>query len=297
MASNLCSFTGRFYGEGVTSTSLKIGGQSPLQIELRYAPSDPTELTGTIGNNAWTANITANEELFDARTNPCPVAGNYTLVFHSPNNGDSTEPQGNGIGTASIGTTGHLTFKGTLADGTEIAETTILSTNGAWPLYSSLYGGHGQVLGWLNFAGTTQSDFSGAVSWMKSPGIKLSGPNAKIYPAGFSLAVNVEGSHFVAGTARQPVLDFTEGWLIMDGANVPDGSTNYFSINPHGTVSATNHLSLTLSESTGSFTGTAPNPAGGRPIPFSGIFLSKENYGAGYFIESSLSGSLYLGPQ
>jgi hypothetical protein len=56
-------------------------------------------------------------------------------------------------------------------------------------------------------------------------------------------------------------------------------------------------VTLTFAAPSGLFQGTAPNPLGGHSFSFSGIFLPKENFGAGYYIESNLSGSVYLGPQ
>jgi hypothetical protein len=297
MASNICSFTGQFYGAGATSTSLKVGGQSPLEIQMQYAGANPTVLTGTIGNCIWTANIIADEELFNARTNPCPYAGEYTVVVHSPNNGDSAEPQGNGFGTVSISAAGQLKFQGTLADGTPVSQVTTVSSTGQWPLYASLYGGHGQILGWVNFADTPSSDLSSDLAWIKLSGIKLASANAKIYPAGFAFAPVLEGSRFRLGTARAPVLDFSAGELTLTGGAFSGGFTNYFTVGPNGKVSSTNKSTLTLAASTGRFTGTSPNPLGGHTVSFSGVFLTKENYGAGYFIDSGLSGAVYLGPQ
>jgi hypothetical protein len=184
-----------------------------------------------------------------------------------------------------------------LADGTPVSQVTTVSSTGQWPLYASLYGGHGQILGWVNFADTPSSDLSSDLAWIKLSGIKLASANAKIYPAGFAFAPVLEGSRFRLGTARAPVLDFSAGELTLTGGAFSGGFTNYFTVGPNGKVSSTNKSTLTLAASTGRFTGTSPNPLGGHTVSFSGVFLTKENYGAGYFIDSGLSGAVYLGPQ
>jgi hypothetical protein len=293
LASSLYSFSGQFDGSGVASNSLNIAKQSPLQLQLQFAGGDPPVLTGTVGNDTWIAGITAYESVFNTRTNPAPFAGKYTLVVHSPNDGDVQEPQGDGYGTVNINSDGQLIFHGTLADGTQISQAATISADGQWPFYSTLYGGHGQVLGWVDFTNTTQSDLSGNLAW-----IKLPIASARSYAAGFDFAPELEGSHFSAGSAKAPVLEFSTGVLVLTGEGIPAGSSNYFTVGPNERVITSKGSTLDFSASSGLFTGTAPNPLAGRaPLSFSGVFLIKENYGAGYFIDSDLSGAVYFGPQ
>jgi hypothetical protein len=293
LAASPYSFTGQFDASGLATHSVKIARQSPLQVQLQFTGGDSPALTGTVGNGSWLAGITAYETAFNARTNPAPFAGNYTLVIHGPNDGNPEEPQGDGYGTVSISTSGLLKFKGTLADGTQVSQTTSISEDGQWPLYSSLYGGRGQIIGWVDFTNTAQSDLSGNLDWTK---LKIASANR--YAAGFDFAPALEGSHFIAGSAKAPVLDFSGGVLILTGDGIPNGLTNYFTIDPDQRLVSSNRLSLNFSPSSGLFTGTQPNPLPGRaPLSFRGVFLPKENYGAGYFIVSDLSGAVYFGPQ
>jgi hypothetical protein len=293
LAAGPVSFTGQFDGSGLATNTVKIARASPLQVQLQFAQGDPPMLTGTVSNETWVAGITAYEAVFNARTNPAPLAGKYTLAILGPNNGNPLEPQGEGYGTVSVSSTGQLQFKGTLADATQISQSTVLSADGQWPLYCSLYGGSGQILGWVDFTNAAQSDLSGTLVWSKLPMA-----NNKSYPAGFDFAPILQGSRFTPGSAKAPVLDFSAGVLILTGGAIPEGLTNYFTVGRNERLIGSNRLALNFSAASGLFTGTAPNPLAGHvALSFSGLFLSKENYGCGYFIESNLSGAVYFGPQ
>ena len=81
----------------------------------------------------------------------------------------STQPGGDGYGTAAVDAAGNLRFSGTLGDGTKISPVTFLSASGQWPFYSSLYSGKGSILGWLTFSSETNTDVSGPLNWFKLP--------------------------------------------------------------------------------------------------------------------------------
>src|SRR5581483_1741129 len=104
-----------------------------------------------------------------------------------------------GFGTLTVKADGSVVLAGSLADSTAVAQSTTISGNGNWPFYASLYGGKGSILGWITFANTADTSFSGNVLWM-NPGVSTS----KYYPRGFTNAMEVVGSSFVtpaSGTA------------------------------------------------------------------------------------------------
>jgi hypothetical protein len=293
MAASPYSFTGQFDGAGYASNIVNLVKQNPIQLELQFATGDPPMLSGTVGNGAWTADIMAYEANFNARTNPAPFAGKYNLVIHGPNDGDLLEPQGDGYGTVSVSAAGLLQFSGTLADGTTFSQTTTISADGQWPIYASLYGGRGQILGWVDFTNTASSDLSGNLTWIKQPIAHVAS-----YAAGFGLTPVLEGSHFVAGTAKAPLLDFSTGILELTEGDLPAGITNYFTVGPNEKLTTGDRVTLSFSAASGLFTGTSPNPQVGHELlSFRGMFLDKQNYGFGYFINSEFSGAVYFGPQ
>ncbi|HEY3863647.1 MAG TPA: hypothetical protein VGO59_17365 [Verrucomicrobiae bacterium] len=288
--SGIWNFTGQFYGPGIANNSLTVLGQSPLQIQLQYA--GPGQLAGTVGNAAWSAGIIANQSVFNARTNPSPFAGAYTLAINGPGNGDSLEPQGNGYGAVTITTAGQLSFHGMLADGTPVSQISAIGANGLWPFYAPLYAGRGEILGWVNFANNGQADLSGGLVWTKEPAAR-----AASYPAGFEFAPVLQGSHFTAGTVKAPLLDFNAGTVILNGVCLPGSLTDYFTVGANQRLIGTNRLAISFSPATGLFTGAAPNPFGARPLVFSGMFMSRQNFGRGYFVNSNLSGTVFFGPR
>ena len=137
--------------------------------------------------DGWVANLTANRDLFDKRSNPAPFAGKYNLVFPGPGDGDPTHPQNDGTGTLTVSAAGQVKFKGTLGDGTKVSESATISQAGDLPFYIPLYKQGGQIMGWLNFDGA--GNVGGQTSWIKLPNDK-----SKTFPEGFQLNPNAAGS-------------------------------------------------------------------------------------------------------
>lgn len=290
LASGQYSFSGQFDNTGASTASVKISG-SPSQIQLQYDGSNPPQLTGNVGNGSWNSQISAAGEIFNARTNPAPFAGKYTLVIHGPGGSNPQEPQGDGFGTVTISTAGQLKFQGTLADGTAVSQSAGVFTDGEWPFFAPLYAGRGQILGWVDFASTAQSDLSATLTWTK-----LATANAKTYPAGFNLAPALEGSRYPA-PANASVLDFNTAVLTLNGPAFASGLVNDVTVNPKGSLIASNQVTLKFNPSSGMLTGSVPNPAGGHALSINAMFLPKENWATGYFLNSGVSGEVSFGPQ
>ena len=290
LAPGQSSFSGQFDRTGAATASVKIAG-APIQIQLQNAGSNPPQLTGTVGNGSWTSQLTAADGMFNARTNSAPFAGKYTLVIHGPGDGNPLEPQGDGLGAVNVSTAGQLRFQGTLADGTAVSQSAGVFADGTWPLFVSLYGGRGQILGWVDFTSTPQSDLSGTLAWTK-----LATSNAKSYPAGFNLAPVLEGSRYPA-PASAAVLDFNEAVLTLNGPGLSSGVASDVTISSRGALVASNHVALKFAPSSGVLTGSVPNPAGGHALSFAAMFLPKQNWASGYFLNSGLSGEVSFGPQ
>jgi hypothetical protein len=154
---------------------------------LQVNTNDNSVITGLVGGDGWVADLTANRELFDKRSNPAPFAGKYNLVFPGPGDADPTHPQNDGTGTLTVNTAGQVKFKGTLGDGTKVSESATISQEGDWPFYIPLYKQGGQIMGWLNFDGS--GNVGGQTSWIKLPNDK-----SKSFPAGFQLNPTATGS-------------------------------------------------------------------------------------------------------
>src|SRR5207253_1035902 len=154
----------------------------PITVSLALDMSSGADrISGTVGNGAWLASVEAVRAGFDAKSHPATnYSGPYTIVFSGSASG-SRLPQGNGRGIMKVDASGKGTVMGSLGDATVYAYNTRLSAEGEFPIYISLYGGKGSILGWLTFGNETFSDVSGDLSWTK-PAISAS----RLYPAGFT---------------------------------------------------------------------------------------------------------------
>ena len=246
-------------------------------------------MTGTISSTNWTAELVADPSVY-SRTNPATQAGKYTLLIPAGTNA-SAQPSGHGFGAMTVSALGNVTLTGILGDGTTFTSASVVSTNaessqGQWPVYISLYGGKGSILGWLSF--TNNGDINGQVAWLKLPEA-----TAKFYAAGFTNSADVIGSpyHYTNGL---PVLGFTEGQLLLTGGNLTQDITNQIALdsNNETTAPATNKLSFKASS--GLFKSSVINPETGRLITVNGIVLQNQNVGAGFFIGTTEIGSVLL---
>jgi hypothetical protein len=179
------SFHGSFDSSGASTTSAASKTSGILTFGLQVA-TDNSTITGMVSGDGWAADLTAYRALFDKRSNPAPFAGNYNLIFPGPGDADPAHPQNDGTGTVSVSTSGQVKFKGVLGDGTKVSQSTTVSQDGNWPFYIPIYKQGGEIIGWLNFNGTT---VGGQTSW-----IKLPNPRDKTFPDGFDLNPVATGS-------------------------------------------------------------------------------------------------------
>jgi hypothetical protein len=180
-------FRGTFDATGASTTSTSTKSIGTLTFTLQVNTDDNSAITGLIGGDGWAANLTANQELFNKRSNPAPFAGKYNLVLPGPGDGDPTHPQDDGTGTLTVTADGRVKFKGVLGDGTRVSESATVSQSGDWPFYIPLYKQGGQIMGWLNFDGA--GNVGGPTSW-----IKLQNDHSKTFPDGFELNPTATGS-------------------------------------------------------------------------------------------------------
>jgi len=287
------SFTGQFSVGGGWSARAVGTGSNALNAALQMDLGGGDVINGLFSNALVTAELTANRSVFSS-TNPAPQAGRYTLVI--PGNADAASlPGGNGFGTVIVTTNGTLTFAGRLGDGTNLTQGTFVSKQGQWPLYAPLYANNGSAFGWLTFANQADRDLDGFINWTKPPQ-----PGAAFYPAGFVLAganaPEAVGSRYAATNALR-VLALTNGILILDNGNLPDGVTNSFTLGTNNLAAGANRLTLVITNGTGLFSGSLTNADTRRLIKFSGAVLQKQGNGFGQFPGTNQTGSLSIGPQ
>jgi cyclophilin family peptidyl-prolyl cis-trans isomerase len=285
LSSKSYSLKGTLGAYGFGSNTVLRPATNPLVLMLTLDLTNGTEqLTGTVseamsGTNVWTAQLVADRAVFNAKTNLAPQAGKYTMVVPIDTNSPSG-PTGDGFGTVTVSTAGAVSFSGTLADGTKVTQKTGLSKDGHWPLFAALYKGKGSLLSWVTFTNETDSDFNGLFNWFKQT------QTAKYYPGGFTNEAVLVGSHFLPPTPTNLVLHITNGVVAFTNGNLIAGFTNLVVLDAKGKVmnEGTNKLSLSISKSSGTFSGSVTPPGGGKAVSFKGALLQKQNLGSGFFL-------------
>ena len=206
-------------------------------------------------------------------------------------NGDSTLPEGNGYGTATVSRGGMVSFAGSLADGTKISRSVPLSQGGRWPLYVGLYNGQGSILGWMTF--TNAANVGGELAWTK-PQTK-----ARIYSSGFAWMTEANGMRYSPPGRESNVFGETSSSVVLalEGGDLAQGITNALTLNAANQVtkaSLANKLTLSLTPSSGLFSGNQFIPGTRKAVSFNGVILQGQTNGAGYFLGTDQSGRVLL---
>jgi hypothetical protein len=295
LAGHRYALKGKFGSDGLATNHVS-GGKNGVQLEvqLRFGSDDQAgQIFGSVSDGTWIATLMGNHSSFNARKNPAPQAGSYTMIFPG-SDGDPTLPTGDGYATVKISTSGQIVMLGALADGTKIAQRIPLSNQGTWPLYLSLYGNQGSVIGWVTFAANPDNDLTGLLTW-----IKPASARSKLYPAGFTVAPFATGSAYSKVKSAAQLLSSPNVTLTFTGGTLTADLVNSLTLGSgsHITDTSANQLHLNFTLATGKFSGTVADPAGGRPLPFSGVVLQKSNSGSGFLVDVAQSSRVILSEQ
>lgn len=284
------SMIGQFDPNGNAQVTINRRFSNPLAVSLQIDLSGGSDqITGSISDGTWNAAIVADLNTFNV-ANPAPQAGQYTLAIPGGAN-DGSAPDGDGYATATVARTGKVTLTGSLADGTRISQSASISRDGRWPLYIPLYTGGGSLVSWLNFGNSP--DLAGDVTWIR-PGTS----GAKYYPGGFTLQLAASGSRYTRPSSSGTILDLGDAHLVLSGGDLGGEVTDDFTLGPRNRISnlGPGKLSLTFSASNGAFSGKLTDPSTATAATFHGVVLQDQNIGTGYFLGSSQSGQVFLGP-
>src|SRR5436190_10783908 len=262
-------FTDKLDGSGKTNLTLHPKNLNALTLTLQLDGSD--KITGSLSDDVWLAQLAGDRAVFNAKTNPAPQAGRYTLVFPGQYN-SSTEPSGDSVCTVTIDAGGKISLSGTLADGTKITLSSTLAGHGNWPFYVLLYSGGGSLLSWITVDDDSDDVFSGDLNWIKPVVAK-----AKYYPAGFTNQAEVHGSRYQPPPTGIPALSFISGEMIFSGADLPQPFTNCVLLDSANKIRnlSSNKLTAVVVPATGAFSGSVTNPATGKTYPFNGVVLQE----------------------
>jgi len=288
------SVSGKLDALGRGSNSIARAAQSSLVLLFTCGPSNsPDVMTGTLSGPGWQAFVSADRLVFNSRTNPAPWAGSYTVVLPGQNVADG--PVGHGYGTVKVTTSGGASFAGSLGDGTRVSQSTLLSKEGMWPFYVSLYSSKGLVISWLSVSNNPDPnvpDVAGLTSW-----IKLADPTAHYYPTGFTNQCEAAGSIFIKPvTTTIPIVHLDNGHMRFAGGNLTGPFTNVVDIVTGSKVvnGSTNALSMSFSLTSGAFTGHVLDPFARKSKSFGGVVLQKFSSGYGTLVGTNLTSDVEL---
>jgi hypothetical protein len=291
---NRYGFTGRLDLQNQGTNTILRPTTSSLQLAFSVGTgAQADQLSGHLTDGTWISTLSGDRSLFNARTNPAPCAGSYTLVIPGQDNAPAL-PFGHGFATMRVQPGGMASLSGTLADGTRVSWSAPVSKRGSWPLYMSLYAGNGSVLSWLTFTNTAQSDVAGLLSWIKPANIM-----ARYYPGGFAAEYGAVGSRYVTPPIGAGILNLTNGTLTFVGGNLAADFTNSLDLSLSGRVTnlSSNRLALSFSLPTGLFNGSVVEPSSAKALTFKGVVLQKQNAGFGFLLGTNLSSRVVLAPQ
>jgi len=257
------------------------GRIGPWTLHLLIDLHGADVITGDITDGNWTATLQANRAAF-GKTHFTSLAGSYTLVIQP-----ADASMGNGIGTLTVDSSGNVKWNLVLPDGTKLKESTTISKDGSWPLYSDPYKSGGLIIGWMKFGGSASDGFDGGSVWIKPAGISA------IYPQGLSVGVNVSGSHYKTPPSYRA---FGSSKVILNGGGLAAPVTNSVTWGSDNKVSnlSGNSLKLSVTPTTGMFQGTVAT--GNGTVSFQGVLFEKNDVGLGFFLGSEQSGTVSFVP-
>ncbi len=276
------ALSGAFDVSGHYSNSVGSASASGGRLKVHLAVDrEAGQIVGTVSNTLWGANLTA-----EMAGSNMPSA-EYTLLL-KPGMSPGNKPEGDGY-AAITNHAGTVTFTtGKLADGTSFTPSAAESANGDLPVYASLYGNTGLLLGWINLTDLQPPPFSNMLTWIK-PASRSYSP----YTNGFATTLVPQGAVWTNTPAKTPAVILPEGEAVFYGTgflpivftNITISNNDMF-VNSPG--SPANSLSGSIAPKTGVFTLTFGN---GKPgTTGSGVFLQSQAIGGGFFLQTTNTG-------
>jgi hypothetical protein len=287
LAGKTYPLSGTFDPSGNATQTVLRPGMTPLQVQLQADLDGSDRLIGSISDGVWTAEVLARKAVFSSKNNPCPYAGNYTVVI--PGGQNPSSPLGHSYGTMTINAAGQVRFSGSLADGAPASQTASLSSDGQWPLCASLYRGQGHLFGWISFAQRANDDLNGALDWERPASAYV-----KFYRGGFTNQVSLMGSRYTAPPLGGRALGWNNGSANFAGGDLTQTFANSVVLGSDGRIvnNSGNKLTFAIAKPNGVFRGTFVVPGSTKPVQGQGVLFQKQNIGYGYFFGQTQSGSL-----
>jgi uncharacterized repeat protein (TIGR03803 family) len=296
MGSKTSRFNGTLNPSGNTTNIVPPTGQNPLQVisQLNNVGGGTNQLDGTVSNGVFTSEFLTDAAGVFANTNPCPQRGKFTFIIAPANTNDTTVPQGYGYGTLTVAKLGKLHIHGVLGDGTPFHANGPISGIGTFPIYDTLYNGKlGSVLGRITFPATNA--FGATLDWFKP-----AAPNSPFYPDGFTTMPTLQGAAYITPSRTNGLTVAGTSQVTLGGGNLSSNLVKDIVIASNGVVTVTNpgpdDLALSVSPSSGLFSGSFTHPANDKLAFFTGYLLQSSQSGAGLFFGTNQTGYVLIQP-
>ena len=276
LGSQTYSFAKVFSSSGDCTAFATAKGLAPLTVTLHIVNND--QLVGqVVSGNGWTAQLLAV-------TKAPTVASKNSLVL-STDADNSTTVSGDSFGTMILSKSGDIQWSGVLPDGVKVSQKSVLSKDGIWPMYSSLYGGSGALVGWLQRTNGS-SEIGGSAVW-----IVPANRNA-LYPNGLTNELKASGST----VTNTPAISHST--IVLSGSHLSSPITNNVTISGKTGQSVDKSLTLSVDVKNGLFNGSVVDPDSGQKLLFQGALLERSGIGGGFFLNATKDqgGKVYLAP-
>jgi len=284
------SCSGTFANGTYTTVIPRSSPLMPLEVSLTLSPTSPGRITGYVSGYAWTSPVQADQAAYSS-TSPAPQAGER-INLRIPGNPESlVEAGGDGFATLQVTPNGMVSVVGKLGDGTALSQSASLSSLNRFPLYSSLYGGKGQILGWVYFGPGPGFEPAGQILWTRP-----AHPTSWFYPGGFALSPAADGSAYVR-TNASPLPGLASGRIIIENGGLLHNITNTFTLagSELRVAASTNRISLSIGASSGLIQGSFFDTESRRTMSLYGAVFQGQTNGSGYFLNTNQTGRVWIG--
>jgi hypothetical protein len=258
------------------------GGNLILVLTLSTPSNAAPVVSGSITASNWVStNLTA-----DLATN-ATFSSAFTMTVPPDTNNPASNSIPVGSGYAVITNhTGSIKITGALADGTAFTQSVSASQTGDVPVYASLYGNKGLLLGWLSLDPAN----AGSLQWVHPTAKTGLFTNAFVSTNAIALSTWTNPPAITSPPTNLLVLNGLHGVITQTNAYVIAISNNY----KIGLVSGPTALSGTLNPKTGLLSLTLGT--GETKQTATGVILLDTTNGGGYLLNKTNSAAISLKP-
>jgi len=249
-----------------------------LELTLDFdAVNFSGQVNGFVTQPGGQSTLTAYRTVTKLSANTTPSPGKYVLSLEPipSTNGIVNGPLGDSYAAVNISAGGSVAVAGALADNTPFSFSTGVYTNGAWPVYASLFKGGGILIGWETNLPTGVC--TGALYWAKNP------TNGVYYPDGVQENLNSMGGKYVPPAAG------AQYQIVFGGGSLGESVTNLFSFSAAGTIvpaaGTADGLSGSLLSTGVLSKGSILNPMNSQKLPFSGAWVNPLQGASGFTLD------------